>query len=241
MDEISKIKDAVDLCNQRDILVREVEEYRESVNLELPTVKEYKKACFAEDAPRHLMMIVCGLVGIFFGMLLVFNEVDFGIWIFFLGPFVLYKLVFKTIWMLMHKSDFNEYAQLLQEYEQEKPNLIQLLKESKEKLDNFEEHMDNEDVCIIPRKYWDNANIIYGLIKNKRATDLVSAINKFEDIMHQMRMESMTKEARDFQEIAAYNSAIAAENSAIAAENSRVAAVNSGVSAVFSIANYLKD
>ncbi len=251
MDEIERIEDAVLLCNRRDIIRQEAEDYQELAERVYYTLEEYKKITFLERAPRVLFVIISIALGFGLDFLLISIAIisgsDFlnGLIVGFVGPivgvvspFIIYNAVLKKMFYATQKEDYNNYVMALRAIDKERPEIISMMNNARERLNKLENYMRDEENCIIPESYWDNANLIYALIKNKRAYDLVSAINKFEDIMHQMRMERIAQESLEWQQIAAYNSEIAAENAAIAAENSRAAAINSGISAMFSIANY---
>jgi len=245
MNEIERISDAVILCNQRDIIRQEADKYQKLAQTEYASVEEYKYYSFENHAPKKLFLLLSIVLGFFCGLLIAFNNEnsEFMVGVFspiviIISSIIIYNLVFKKIFYALKKSEYDNYAKLLCQAESEKPEIINLMTEARNKQAELEEFMRDEDNCIIPEMYWDNANMIFALIKNKRAHDLESAINEFEQILHRMRMENMANESLEWQRISAYNSQIAAENAQIAAENSKIAADNSRISAIYSICNY---
>ena len=245
MNEIQKIQEAVVLCNQRDIARQEAEKYKKLCEQSYASVAEYKMYSFEDNAPRKLFLVLSIVLGFVIGFAVAFINEDSDFVASIISPIIIivssiliYHLVFKKLFFAIHKAEYEKYAQLLQQTESEKPELAKLMQEARQKQYNLEEYMRNEDNCIIPEMYWDNANMIFSLIKNRRAHNLESAINEFETILHRMRMEHMAQESLEWQQMTAYNAQVAAENSRIAAENSQIAANNSRIGAIYAIDAY---
>ena len=98
--------------------------------------------------------------------------------------------------------------------------------------------MEDDSICVIPRSYWHLANHLDALIRNKRATDVVSAINKYEDIQHQIRMEGMAAQSVELAEMTRLAAEQTAINTREAAENAKEAAFYSKMHLWY---DYLKD
>lgn len=240
MEEIKRIEQAVTICNERDILKQQIEEYQEILNTKYATVDQYKAYTFDTEAPKGLFLILSIALGLGIGLLMSFiglnNGVAAGLSLVFM--FVIYNVLFKSLFHKTRQVEYDEYKQLLVQAENEKPTIQNIISEASKQLNDLVDAMRNEEYCIIPEMYWDNANFIYALIKNKRAYDLVSAINKFEDISHQSRMEQMAAENLAMTQEVLYVTQMAEENSRVAAENAKKAAQYSGISALFSVAAY---
>lgn len=243
--EIQKIKEAVALCNTRDALLSTLDEYNEVIDAEYRTPDEFKEFYLQESGPKTFFIVLSAIVsvvvsfplalllGMIVGEVNVFVSITQLVFII-VGAVLLYSLALKRLYFWIKRDFFEEYAGDYAQLQLDMPGFIKERDATAQELANHESLMMNEDVCIIPRNYWDNANFLYALILNKRATDLVSAINKFEDIMHQKRVESLAQQTLEQQELARQAAEIAAENSAIAAENARVAAIQSSRAAYYS-------
>ena len=245
MNEIQKIEEAVALCNKRDIARQEADKYKRLSEQSYASVAEYKMYSFEDNAPRKLFLVLSIALGFLLGFIVAISNGDsdfmsgvFAPIVIIVSSILIYHLVFKKIFFAMHKAEYENYAQLLKQTESERPELARLMREARQKQHDLEEYMRDEENCIIPEMYWDNANMIFSLIKNRRAHNLESALNEFETILHRMRMEHMAQENLVWQQMTAYNSQIAAENAQIAAENSKIAADNSHIAAIYAIDTY---
>lgn len=245
MNDIEKFEDSVKLCNQRDILRQEADEYQELVDAVYLTPDEYKRVYFQDHAPKILLLILSIVLGFVLGSIVIasYGDSEFVVGtavplIVILSPFFFYNVVLKRLFYAIKRKEFIKYERLLDQAILAKPEIIKVMNETRQQQYDLETLMRDDSICIIPEMYWDNANMLYALIKNKRAHDIESAINEFEAILHRMRMENMAQESLEWQRISAYNSEIAAKNAQIAAENSRIAANNSEIAATYSILNY---
>ncbi len=228
---LAEMKASVDLCNTRAVILEEYRQYQELANLEFMTMEEYQKDFFDKNAPKTFYGITSFIISLICAVLLIaILNLPSGLQgpgsflILILGTVLLYNLVFKRIYYSLHKADFQQYDQTRLEYDELLPEILALCNATKEKLTQLEAKMENDDYCIIPKKYWHKANELFLLIKNKRATDIVSAINKYEDIQHQIRMEGMAAQSMAYNEMTMYAAEQARINSEIAAKKAGEAA-----------------
>lgn len=230
-DTLVEMKASVDLCNTRAVILEEYRQYQELANLEFMPMEEYQKDFFNQNAPKTFYAITSFIISLIFATLLIaildlpsVLQGPGSFLILIAGTVLLYNLVFKKIYYSLHKTDFQQYDQTRLEYNELLPDILALCDATKEKLERLEAKMENDDYCIIPKKYWHKANELFPLIKNKRATDIVSAINKYEDIQHQNRMEGMAAQSMAYNEMTMYAAEQARINSEIAAKKAGEAA-----------------
>ena len=118
------------------------------------------------------------------------------------------------------------------------PKLHSLIESEKREVDNLEYHMVTLGECIIPQKYWQYGDILYGYIQDRRANSLSEAINLlvFEQRQNYntQLLEQSEQHARETKELAR----ISAQNSEIAAKEAERAADNAEIAAWFSAMAY---
>lgn len=242
----TEMESAVNLCNQRAVILEEYRQYQELANHEFLSPEGYRDAYFDVNAPKTFFGVASFAISLTCVMLPVMAFITAvtstgalqavgALLSLIVGTSVIYKLVFKRIYCSMHKSDLEQYEQARQEHTQMLPAIHTLCNQAKNRLAQLEEQMEDDDYCIIPKKYWHKANELFLLIKNKRATDIVSAINKYEDIQHQIRMEGMAAQSLAYSEMTMYAAEQARINSEIAAEKARKAAMYSGLNLLYTV------
>lgn len=246
MDPVSQFQASVELCNQRSVIQEEYRKYYNLADLKLESLDDYKTRYFNEHAPKRFFLILSFLAAFFmtwpwmfnfFGSLDWFPLFSNGLAILILMILValIYNLVFKRIYWAFNKDVIAKFQQTMDEYFEMLPQIIQLRDDANERLKKLEQIMSDEANCIIPMKYWHVANELFSLVKNKRATDIVSAINKYEDIQHQMRLEGMAAQSLAYNEMAMYAAEQARVNSEIAAQKAGEAAFASKANLFYTI------
>lgn len=100
---------------------------------------------------------------------------------------------------------------------------------TKPKLDKemiyLETDVNNEEINCIPKKYWHVAHILFSYIKNKRAYDIYTAINVYEEEMYRFEMLRRQNAILANTEEAKYHAQYAAEQGELANKNSRIAVI----------------
>ena len=222
---------SVRLCNQRAVLLEEYKHYALNADRQFPSYDEFRQSYFDEHAPKGRLAAASFIIPFMLTFFLTFEKMDKGEFnpaIFFAivipVTILLYNFVFKRLYLKKHESVFDEYLETVQAYEELRPELIAARDDAKQRLEQLEYRMEDDSVCVIPRSYWHLANHLDALIRNKRATDVVSAINKYEDIQHQIRMEGMAAQSMAIAEMTHQAAEQAAINTALAAENTKKAA-----------------
>lgn len=118
------------------------------------------------------------------------------------------------------------------------PKLNALIEEENRVIANLEYNMITLGQCIIPQKYWQYGDILYGYIQDRRANTLSEAINLlvFEQRQNYntQLLEQSEQHARETKELAR----ISAQNSEIAAKEAERAADNAEIAAWFSAMAY---
>lgn len=246
MDSFSQFQASVELCNQRAVIQEEYLEYRKLADLSFESLDDYKGRYYHSNAPRRFFIVVSFLAAYFmtypwlfnfFGSLNWFPLFSNGLAILILVILMalIYNLVFKRIYWALNKDVVEKFQQTVGEYFELLPQIIAMRDDAHKRLKQFEQYMLNNDNCIIPEKYWHKANELFSLIKNKRATDIVSAINKYEDIQHQVRMEGMAAQSMAYNEMAMYAAEQARANSELAAKKAGEAAFASKVNLFYTL------
>lgn len=242
----AEMEASVGLCNERAVVLEEYRKYEEMANQEFLSAEAYRDVFFDANAPKtffgiasFILSLVCFMVPTWL-FLLNINASDpvqaiVSLIALIIGIICFYKLGFKRIYCSLHKADLQKYEDAKQEHAETLPAINILCNTAKRRLMELEAKMENDEYCIIPKKYWHIANELYLLIKNKRATDIVSAINKYEDIQHQIRMEGMAAQSLAYSEMTMYAAEQARINSQIAAERAQKAALYSGLNLLYNI------
>lgn len=246
MDSLAQFQESVELCNQRSVIQEEYKKYYNLAELNLESLDDYKDRYFSDNAPKGFFMIVSFLAAFFmtypwlfnfFGSLNWFPLFSNGLAILILIILLalIYNLIFKRLYWWLNNDVVQKFQQTVGEYLEMLPQIIAMRDDADARLKQLEQIMSDESRCIIPKKYWHAANELFSLVKNKRATDIVSAINKYEDIQHQMRLEGMAAQSLAYNEMAMYAAEQARLNSEIAAQKAGEAAFASKVNLVYSV------
>lgn len=246
MDPLSQFQASVELCNQRAVLQEEYRKYYNLADLDLESLDDYKANHYNQHAPKRFFLVLSFLAAFFLTWPWLFNFFGSLDWfpLFSNGTAILilvillaliYNLVFKRLYWAFNKDVIEKFQQTMGEYFNMLPEIKQLRDDANDRLKQLEQFMSNEANCIIPMKYWHVANELFSLVKNKRATDIVSAINKYEDIQHQMRLEGMAAQSMAYNEMAMYAAEQARVNSELAAQKAGEAAFASKVNLFYSI------
>lgn len=249
MDSLEAIQKSVMWCNKRAILIEEIEHYNRMINKRWYTDEEFGKKVVDDFkflpnivnvignivlSVLLMEMVMVVLVGLFNSK----NVMILGVPIFLVSVFLVRK-VYRKIILRLNKDKILEHAEYREKNLAEKPTYQKILEEKQGELTRLVERMQRDSVCCIPQYYWDDANMLWWYLSNKRAMNLPDAINLLEHEKREWEMLDCQRRQTEASEIAAYNSQIAAENSRIAAENASAAASNSGIAATFSALTYL--
>lgn len=229
--EMIMFQTSVRLCNQRAVLLEEYRHYAQNAAREFESYGEFRQSYFDEHAPKGRFAAASFIIPFLVTFFLLFEKLDKGEVnpvVFFVivipAAILLYNLVFKRMYLRKCEGVFSEYLDTVQAYEELRPQIIAARDDAKQRLEQLEARMEDDSVCVIPRSYWHLANHLDALIRNKRATDVVSAINKYEDIQHQNRMEGMAAQSMEIAEMTRLAAEQTAINTQIAAENAKKAA-----------------
>ena len=128
--------------------------------------------------------------------LLVFVVINF-IYFFILGALLSYVLVIASALLIsgiVHfvtiKYQKKKKVQFLSEAESEKSKILSCEQELTALNSRLNQYADTlNETSVVPEIYWQYTEDLCNLVSNRRANDLMSAINVLEDILHKIRME----------------------------------------------------